>query len=577
MARTLPIAFNGCAGQLVLPAGGKAKAAGVVLCRSWGIDELCTRKFFRRIADAFAARGFPVLAFDYPGTVDSLDNPESDDLESWTGATAAACDRLKAETGCGKVVLLGLGLGALIAARAAAGRGDLAGLILAAPVTGGRRFLRETGIKARVVLEGLGLPPEDPALAGETAIGGLVLPRGVAKALGSASLDTAALPPATPCLVVAREAVAGDEDLARQLGAAVVPFTGYEKLMENPTESVLPHAVVTAMADWLAQTCAETISFPPPSPAPALLAGDGFTEEGVVFRPDAPLVGILCRPVVMETEAPVAVFLNAGYDHHGGWARNWVSAARMLARQGIPSLRFDFAGVGDSPAHAGDPEQVLYTPGPLRDVAAALDFLESACPGRRPVLIGRCSGAYTAFHAGYRDPRVAALALVNQVRLVWDPEESLVDVSRMGPRTVSEYKRRLIDPRTLRRLLRGEVNVPAVLRGMRQHVASRLSHRLARIFPNISKYARFRTECHRMMRELDARGVPMRFLSSDRDASLEQLSLYFGRDRRELGKYGAARLDLLADADHNITPLAAQEAFRQWLGAVFTAVRRRKT
>jgi hypothetical protein len=339
--------------------------------------------------------------------------------------------------------------------------------------------------------------------------------------------------------------------------------------MKNPTDSVLPHPVMAALSEWLARTCARGEASRMPLPAvsvPALLAGDGFVEEGVVFRHDAPLAGILCRPegACGDGERPVAVFLNAGYDHHGGWARCWVEAARALARRGVASLRFDLANIGDSPARAGEPEQVLYTDGPIRDVCDALDFLQAACPGRI-VLVGRCSGAYTAFHAGYRDPRVAALALVNQLRLIWDPEENLATVARTHLRSAGEYRRRLLSPKIVLRILRGESSIPGFLRALWFQMGTRLSHALAPYLPGTSKHARFQAECRRMFTALDRREVPVAFLSSEGDESLEQLALYFGRDRRRLRRFTRVRVDLLPDADHNVTLPAARQGQLRWL------------
>lgn len=576
MPRILPLAFDGCAGHLTLPAGERA-ATGIVLCRSWGIDELCTRKFLRCLSDDLAEKGFPVLRFDYPGTADSLDGPQGTDFEDWTDAAHAACDLLNTAAGCRDVVLFGLGPGALVAARTAARRQDVAGLVLAAPVASGRRFLREIGIGAQILREGLGLPPDDAAAAGQVTIGGLALPDGVAASLGGVSLAADAFARPLPCLVVAREA-AGDDVLARQLEGAghavtLLSFAGYAGLMKNPTESELPQPVVAAISGWVARTFAGSArSGPLALPAlSARLAGDGFVEEGVVFRAGAPLFGILCRPDTPSAEArPVAVFLNSGYDHHGGWARCWVTAARSLARQGIASLRFDLSNVGDSPAKPGEPEQVLYTQGPVGDVSDALDYLETACPGL-PVVIGRCSGAYTALHAARRDRRIAAIGLINQLRLVWDPDESLADALTTAPRSVGEYRRRLFDPKTVRRLLAGEIDLRAVLRSAGRLAATRLSHALAPVFPNMSRHARLRAECHGIFADLDRRGVRVAILCSERDESLEQLSLYFGRDRRGLRRFGRVGVDTVADADHNLTPPAAQQALRRWLHALVTA------
>lgn len=84
----------------------------------------------------------------------------------------------------------------------------------------------------------------------------------------------------------------------------------------------------------------------------------------------------------------------------------WTSISRRLAQAGIPSLRFDFAGTGES---SGD--LVLGVTGqPVSDVVAAMNALRSA--GCQALLIvGSCFGAIPSIAAAAGRGDVAGLVL----------------------------------------------------------------------------------------------------------------------------------------------------------------------
>lgn len=143
-----PVAFSGLMG-LFKPAPDTmpARDLAVLFLSPWGIDELCTRRFFRIIAETLAKDGIASLRFDYPGTANALDAPDAViDVASWTDAAIAGADALRNLSGAANVVLLGFGLGAAIALKASERADNLAGLALLAPVVAGRRYLRELSV-----------------------------------------------------------------------------------------------------------------------------------------------------------------------------------------------------------------------------------------------------------------------------------------------------------------------------------------------------------------------------------------------------------------------------------------------
>lgn len=562
MTQTLPIRFNGNAGFLVNPATDKIRSTGVVMCSSWGFEELCARKTFRCLADDLANVGFPVIRFDYPGTVDSLDLPTLQNFDCWLDSAREACELLQRQTNCRSVVSLGLGIGAVIASRLAEFHESVDGLILAAPVTSGRKFLRETNIRAKVIYEGLGLSsaalPKD-----RVSIAGLCLADNLVKDIRAIKLPSTNRSINCKSLIIERPSIIADSEFAENLKQSGTPvethsFEGYDRLMEDPTAAQVPSEVVAGLVDWCRKRFpAKQENSIASAKFRSEFTGDHFIEKGVTFRSQNPLQGVLCSPQ-SGSNSSTYVFLNSGYDHHGGWARSWVRSARELAKAGCTSLRFDMSNIGDSPPVPGRPDQVLYTRGPIEDVSDALDFL---CNQQleNVTLVGRCSGAYTAFHAAYADSRVKRVILINQVRLIWDPDESVTDAARMGPRPMSEYKRKLGDLETLKRLISGDINLSGVSRGLSKHLAVRISRLLAPIIPGLTKYARFRSECHHILKTLDERRVPVYFVCSEHDESNEQIELYFGKNGKDLSNYPFAKKIVIKGADHNITTISAQE------------------
>ena len=123
-----------------------------------------------------------------------------------------------------------------------------------------------------------------------------------------------------------------------------------------------------------------------------------------------PLQGVLSLPEVNAGGDLGVLVVVGGPQYRAGSHRQFTLLARHLAAAGLPVLRFDVRGMGDS---GGTPRsfEALHD-----DVAAAIDAFSAAAPGlKRFALWGLCDGASAALLYLYQtqDPRVAALCLVN--------------------------------------------------------------------------------------------------------------------------------------------------------------------
>lgn len=136
----LPIGGERLFAFLHLPAG--APRAGAVLCAPLAEEKLWSHRIFVSFARELAARGWAVLRFDFRGEGDSDRRFEESDLETRLEDTNAAIDELKRKSGVPTVTLVGLRLGATIAAAAAAERDDVDRLVLWDPVVDGADYMQ---------------------------------------------------------------------------------------------------------------------------------------------------------------------------------------------------------------------------------------------------------------------------------------------------------------------------------------------------------------------------------------------------------------------------------------------------
>ena len=130
-----------------------------------------------------------------------------------------------------------------------------------------------------------------------------------------------------------------------------------------------------------------------------------------------------------------------GPQYRVGSHRQFVHLARHLARHGVPVLRFDYSGMGDSEGATATFEHVQ------GDVAAAVDALISRAPQvRRVVLWGLCDAASAALMYAPTDRRVIGMVLLNP----WVRTEAGLARTHLW----TYYPRRFMSPQFWRKVAR---------------------------------------------------------------------------------------------------------------------------
>lgn len=427
--------------------------AGVVLCRPIGLEALSAYRAYRCLAEKLAAHGVMTLQFDYTGTGDSAGDP--DDLvgvDTWLSDIGSAVDFVR-NTGVSRIGLIGLRLGATLAA-GAAGDNDVKALVLWDPCETGRGFLREQRMLAVAISND---QQGDPVSVNGLEIPGLLLPEDLAEAIRVLRLEDSVGQSAPRLLLLTRPERPSSAGIRERLSAENIEHgdaIGQAQFIAvEPGYSVMPAQVIKDIAFWTSRALdgpivrTEVRSQPGASPT-AIVARSNFGQniiERTVRIGAEHLFGIVTELQDAEpVPVPTVLFMNSGRGPHTGPGRLWVEMARSWAAQGVRVLRVDLAGLGDSPTRPGRKPDVVYPAEAIEDMVDAARFIAPQDP-TSVVLTGLCSGAYHALEG----------ALLLNSRRVWliNPglpivppeltERGAVDSRRQAVRPLSSLIRRL--------------------------------------------------------------------------------------------------------------------------------------
>ena len=116
---------------------------GIVLCSPFGQENMRAHRSLRRLAINLSNLGYSVLRFDYRGTGDSAGTLAEVTAEDWQQDIRIAVQELIDIAAVPKVSLLGLRIGALLAAQVAANHQNISRLVMWDPVVSGQAYIDE--------------------------------------------------------------------------------------------------------------------------------------------------------------------------------------------------------------------------------------------------------------------------------------------------------------------------------------------------------------------------------------------------------------------------------------------------
>jgi alpha-beta hydrolase superfamily lysophospholipase len=562
---------------------------GVVICSSFGREDLCIHRSLKHIAQHAAAQGLPALRFDYPGSGDSAGGEfDGDAVARWLASVHDAIDSLKLETGVSEVCLVGVRLGSLLAACVARERADVAGLVAIAPVTAGRLFVREMkAYSLGATSMGLKVPRE--RTDGLLEAGGFAMDWPTQEGLKALDLLKQTSAPAHPTLIIERDDLPADMRWLKHLHALGAEATslripGYAGMVRDssPHHCEVPAAIIDTIVPWMAQRAPLTQAVPTAAAQAATVdratvlrcmspAGTPILEQLTHIDAGARLTALITAPALPSDAEPrrAVVLLSGGTDRRIGPGRLFVQLAREWAGRGVVVLRLDPSGIGDSEPRAGFAENLPYLRNALDDIDAAVRHLREHHRAANVQLIGLCAGAYNALRAAVETVAVDAVVMINPLLFlsVGDTPVDLVERKAVVVDSVRGYKRHLFDRARWQALLSDPLKIARVLRNLVMLVGGKAANRwhdLQRVM-GIHLHNDFPSE----LLQLARRQTHVRFVFSDDEHGETLLWSLGGATVKRLRRRGWLSIHYARGADHLFTLQDDRQALcRQLTGLV---------
>ena len=387
-------------GWLSRPASA-AVSGGVVIVPPVGYEARNARASLRYFSHELARAGFAALRFDPRGTGDSaLEFAEVLPSPDWVEDLALAVGLLRS-IGVGSVSVVGMRLGATVAAMAASDAAlDISSLVMWDPCESGRSYLRE--LRSLEALRRVDFP-ENADGSVETAE--FLFTAAMAASTGDLKMSVLVDEfHAKRSMVVTRPSRTLSSRLQQHLeerGARFVTTFEQEALIEAlPFGAVIPKVTIAGIVSWLGEDAHSgvmtTTSFNPET----ILVSERPTsriKERATFLGPHRLFAMLSEPLD-PGPGPWIVLLGNIHDDHSGQSRMWVELARRWARSGLRCARVDLSGMGESESPDSPRATHQFDERWLRDVISLGPALEASDPSNT-VFVGFCASTPLAVEA----------------------------------------------------------------------------------------------------------------------------------------------------------------------------------
>ena len=569
--------FTRNAGYLPLPSAStflwhyspveRASTDLVILCPPIGQAYMSTHRTLRHLAEAIAETGVHCIRIDYPGQGDSADPAEGLTADSCILSLVQLCDYLRAQRAFTNISLVGFGLGASFAYKAAS-KTDVTALVLWDPCISGRRYLREVKLLSEI------LPQQEKAEISEIEVSGLQVHSAFSSSLERLSLVDDSKGNAESVLYLYQQEKTKHTLFAKQLSEnvkriSISEYEGYADMVAYPTETVVPYSAINEIVAFVQvsrlQPDHEVESSTDPLELKASHLLGSIEEQAINFGSGGSLFGVLCKSKKADgPQDSVVVFLNCGAEHHVGPHRLYTQFARRIAEKGVPSFRFDIEGIGDSPAVSGNDDNNAYSPVAIRDIVQAIEILEQR-GFKRFQLAGICAGAYHAFKAAAELPPTLCIPhaiLINPLVYDWD-YSNVGGGNRVGLYgDIARYRGALLSREVWKRMFTAKINVLRVFSNLISYTASMAITRIQSLM-GIDNIVAKRLD------NVVGRPCKLHLLLAENEPGLALLLDDAANSVKRYKRAGSLEVKSIDGADHGLSKKYMQEKLYKYLEDIF--------
>jgi pimeloyl-ACP methyl ester carboxylesterase len=554
---------------LHLPESGQTNGQGLVICNPFGHEYVHAHRSLKTLADLAAKRGVPTLRFDYVGTGDSQGNLVTDaDIESFLHNIHCAVDFMKYSLGVSSIELLGLRLGASLAALYAE-RYSVDQLLLWAPCLSGRQFVREQKAIARLA-SFQQLSEQDYI---ESA--GFILSSRFSTQLSSLHIDIARLNCAK-LVVIERDdrdelADFNNTNLSVSYELRRLKTHGYQDMMAEPQDNKVPietlqNIIATLFKKPFAGESYQTDKLQMKSQLGAVTEFENLVESIKIVNDQLVSIITLSRDR-MNTRLPCLILVNSGSVHHVGPNRLYTELARNLAHCGYMVIRFDLQNLGESSFFQADQDNNPYPATSSDNIYSLIQFVKEFYQPEKIIIAGLCSGAHNAFHTpleieNSRD--ITEVIMINPLAFYRRPEKFIDNQGHQAfARDLSQYRKSVFSLSKWKKFLSGKVSLSYILRFVVKGfsgIFNLLVIRLLRLL-GIQRV----TQLGQDLLRYKSMSIPLTFIIAEQDPGKTLLHQSGGNTVRQLLKEQSIRLYDIPSADHTFSTSESRERLFQCL------------
>jgi len=546
---------------------GSALDRGVLICAPLGYENVIYYRQLAILARRLSDGGKSTFRFDWPGCGDSAgDDRQPGLIAASLASVGLAVAALRAYTGVTHVDVVGLRVGATLAAAAIAGGLDVEDVVLWDPFTSGRAYVRAMRAFDRLSY-GAHEVIEERSDGGQPA-SGFILSASSIEELGGLDLLQLEFGAKRRLLIAGRdgppEEALVDHYRGQDHDVTTTVFEGLREAALGWTERPVPTDSFARIEAWLSPgeplpaTPAQAVT-PLTTRCELTVHGAAVSEESVLLADGSPMLGVAATPAAAPYGDAWVVFLPNRYARRIGPNRLYTEWARAWAAAGVPSLRIDVSGTGDAGGPDEETDRDMYRAEAVNDVLRSVRFLRERYDARRFAVMGLCSGGYIGFHAALDEPAIVETILLNPQMLLWTDQETAVTragILRRGVVRPSSWRKLFVDRGALMKAV-----LPVVGEALVSDIRWRFGRLLRRNEDRGGKLS-VRSWIIRAIDRLESRRCAVVFVFSEADPGVGYLARHLGKDLTGLAGRPGVAIETVDGADHTFRQAGRQAVLR---------------